>query len=77
MIVELRIRKLREDWGLAQETVAIMLGCTQESYSRYENGRTQMPYHMLRHLSDYFNTSVDYLLGRTDETAPYPPSRRK
>ena len=41
------------------------------------NGKTLMSYQTLCCLADYFGTSVDYLLGRTDETAPYPPSRRK
>lgn len=54
-----------------------MLGCSQETYFRYENEEVRIPYQELCFLADYFGTSVDYLLGRTDEQAPYPPSRRK
>ena len=54
-----------------------MLGCSQQTYSRYENEKVQMTYAALDALADYFGVSVDYLLGRTDEPRPYPKSRRK
>lgn len=77
MAMRLRIKELRETRNIEQETVAAELGCTKEIYSRYENGRARIPYQTLCRLADYFGTSVDYLLGRTDEKTPYPPSRRK
>ena len=43
----------------------------------YENGKLQMTYETMSVLADYFGTSVDYLLGRTDEKKPYPKSKRK
>jgi transcriptional regulator with XRE-family HTH domain len=77
MDMKLRIRDLREDRDLAQKTVAADLLCDQSLYSKYERGERPLPLELADRLADYFNTSVDYLLGRTDETAPYPPSRRK
>lgn len=75
--VRLRLRDIREDSDKTQREMAELLGCAQQTCSRYENGRTQMSYQILCRLADYFGTSVDYLLGHTDERAPYPPSRRK
>ena len=72
----LRLRDLREDRDLTQADMAAQLGCAQQTYSRYESGKAQMSYGTLSALADYFATSVDYLLGRTDERAPYPPSKR-
>lgn len=75
--VWLRLRDIREDSDKTQTEMAKLLGCAQQTYSRYENGKTQMSYRTLCRLADYFGTSVDYLLGHTDERTPYPPSRRK
>lgn len=77
IIIKLRIKELRENRNLEQETVAAELGCTQKIYSRYENGKAKMSYQTLDRLADYFGTSVDYLLGRTDEARPYPPGRHR
>ena len=77
MSVKLRIKELREDRDLVQKTVAADLLCDQSLYSKYERGERPLPLELADHLADYFGTSVDYLLGRTDEQAPYPPSRRK
>lgn len=73
----LRLRDIREDSDKTQAEMAALLGCAQQTYSRYESGRVQMSYQTLDRLADYFGTSVDYLLGRTDERTPFPPSRRK
>jgi transcriptional regulator with XRE-family HTH domain len=73
----LRLRDVREDCDKTQAQVAEMLGCRQQTYSRYENEQAQMTYQTLSQLADYFDTSVDYLLGRTDERQPYPRGKRK
>ena len=73
----LRLRDIREDLDLTQVKIAAFLGRTQQTYSRYEKGDAQMSYQTLCRLADYFGTSVDYLLGRTDVREPYPPSKRK
>lgn len=77
MNMYLRLRDIREDSDKKQAQIAAELGCSQQTYSRYENGKAQMTYETLSALADYFGTSVDYLLGRTDVRTPYPKSKRK
>ena len=62
-----RIRNLREDSDLNQTTVAKMLGMSQTGYSKYETGENDIPTAILIKLAEYYNTTTDYLLGRTDE----------
>lgn len=70
-----RIRDLREDRDLSQAYVAKALNCSQQTYSNYELGQRDIPTAVLIRLADFHKTSIDYLLGRTDEQAPYPPSK--
>ena len=67
-----RIRNLREDHDLKQEDLAKVLHCTQACYSNYENGKRDIPIEVLDALADYYQVSVDYLLGRTNKKEPYP-----
>lgn len=71
-----RIRALREDRDLTQKKIAEYLRCTQVCYSHYELGKRDIPSDVLIQLADFYQTSVDYLLGRTDEQRPYPKPRR-
>ena len=61
-----RIRDLREDRDLNQTTVAKMLGMSQTGYSKYETGENDIPTSILIKLAQFYDTSVDYLLGLTD-----------
>lgn len=61
-----RIRDLREDNDLKQQDLADFLQCTQVCYSHYENGRRDIPTDILIKLADYYNVSIDFLLGRTN-----------
>lgn len=70
-----RIRDLREDCDYTQEYMAKLLNINQRSYSRYENGEHAIPLPVLSYLADFYGTSVDYLLGRTDVRTPYPPKK--
>jgi transcriptional regulator with XRE-family HTH domain len=70
-----RIRDLREDHDLYQKDLAAYLHCTQVAYSHYELGQRDIPTDILIQLADFYHTSIDYLLGQTDEKQPYP--RRK
>ena len=74
--MKLRIRDLREDADIKQKTMAAVLMCDQSLYSKYERGERPLPLELAGKLADYFGTSVDYLMGRTDERTPYPPSKR-
>lgn len=72
-----RIRDLREDADLLQKDLAKYLHCSQVGYSQYELGKRDIPTEVLMKLADYYNTSTDYLLGRTDVRDPYPKGKRE
>jgi len=61
-----RIRNLREDKDLKQNDIAKMLNIAQRTYSGYENGTRNIPVQAVIRLAGYYNVSVDYLLGLTD-----------
>ena len=69
-----RIRELREDHDLTQAAVSRHLGMKQPQYFRYEQGDRDIPSDILIQLADLYETSTDYILGRTDD--PSPPKRR-
>ena len=62
-----RIRELREDEDISQTKLAKFLGMSQTGYSKYETGENDVPTAILIKLADFYGTSVDYILGRTDE----------
>ena len=66
-----RIRNLRVDNGLTQEKVAQYLNVKQNTYSQYEIGILNYPVDIIIKLALFYNTSIDYLLGLTDNPAPY------
>ena len=67
-----RIKDLREDADLSQREIADALNCSQQAYSNYELGQRDIPTAVLIELAAFHNTSVDYLLGLTSESRPYP-----
>lgn len=67
-----RIRDLREDHDLTQKQIAEILNMSQTGYSKYETGENDLPSVILIKLADYYNTSIDYLLNRTNTFKPYP-----
>lgn len=69
------LRGLREDKDLNQADMAKLLKVHQTTYSDYELGKLNVPIDALIKLALYFDTSVDYILGLTDEKKAYP--RRK
>lgn len=70
-----RIRELREDNDLLQKDLAKYLHCSQVAYSRYELGLRDIPTEVLILLAKYYETSVDYLLGLTEEQKPYSKNK--
>lgn len=66
-----RIRDLREDRDLNQTKIAKMLGMSQTGYSKYETGENDVPTAILIKLAQFYGTSVDYILGLTNEKKPY------
>lgn len=61
-----RLRELRKKRNISQITLALDLSMNQNSISRYETGEREADYATLIAIADYFNVSIDYLLGRTD-----------
>ncbi len=68
----MRLRDLREDHDLTQQQLADRLFIRQSTYSQYENGCRSVPLSVLIRLAEFYDTSVDYLLGLTNEPKPYP-----
>jgi len=66
------IRNLRIDNGYTQAQIAEYLNVKQNTYSQYEIGTLNYPIDVLMKLADFYNVSVDYLLGRTAVKTPYP-----
>lgn len=65
--MRLRIRDLREDHDYTQKKVAGYLMCDQSLYSKYERGERPVPLDIVIRLADFYNVSIDYLVGRTDQ----------
>lgn len=73
----IRLRDLRKEKKISQVQMAKMLCCSQKAYSTYERGETNMPSEMWIELAEFYGTSVDYLMGLTDERKPYPPKKKR
>ena len=67
----MKLKELRKSKRISQQRLAIELNTTQNTISRYERGERQADYQTLIALADYFNVSIDYLLGRTDNPTFY------
>lgn len=62
----MRLKDLREDNDVKQKQLAEYLNIKQNTYSQYENEKREIPIEMLWKLADFYNTSVDYIIGRTE-----------
>ena len=71
----LRIKDLREDKEIKQVEIAKQLNISQTNYSKYELGKINIPIETLKKIALILDTSIDYLLGLTDEIKPYPRKR--
>ena len=67
-----RLKNLREDNDLTQTEISNYLNISQVAYSHYELGKRNIPIELLSKLADYYNTSVDYLIYRTNTNKSYP-----
>ncbi len=73
----LRIKDLREDKEIKQIEMAKQLNISQTNYSKYELGKINIPIETLKKIAIILNTSIDYLLGLTDTSIPYPRKPQK
>lgn len=67
-----RLRDLREDRELNQTQIGELLNTTQQQYYKYERGVQEIPLRHMMKLARFYNTSIDYLAGLTNERKPYP-----
>ena len=67
-----RLKEIREDRYYKQSDIAKVLGTTQQQYSKYELGIQLISVERLVKLAKFYNTSVDYLIGLTNERRAYP-----
>ena len=77
MVIEMaeryeRIRNLREDSDLTQAELGKQINVPQRTYAYYVSGERMIPPQVLVTLAQFYHVSVDYLLGLTDQKAPYP-----
>lgn len=70
-----RLRNMREDNDYTQTQIAQLLNISQRTYSHYENNDRSIPIEILDKLADFYDTSVDYLLSRTNTSRPYPKNK--
>lgn len=61
-----RLGELRRERNLKQKDIAKILGLAQTVYSRYERGEQDMPVNCLKTLSEFYDVSIDYIVGITD-----------
>jgi len=69
-----RLKELREDKDIYQKDIAKYLNIDQSNYSKYELEKINIPIDTLKKLADFYNTSTDYILYRTDERKAYSKS---
>ena len=69
-----RLKELREDHDLYQKDISNYLNIDQSNYSKYELEKINIPIDTLKKLADFYQTSTDYILYRTDERKPYKKS---
>ena len=67
-----RIRDLREDRDMNQTQIAKILNMSQTVYSKYETGENDLPTAVLIKLARFYDTSIDYILGETNDPRRYP-----
>ena len=66
-----RLKDLREDKDLLQKDIADLLSIKQQQYSLYDTGKRDLPLELAIILSDFYNTSIDYIVGKTNIKQPY------
>lgn len=67
------LKKLRQERNLSQQKLANNFGITQQAIFNYENGISEPDIYMLKQFASFFHTSVDYIIGYTDNPLPHSP----
>jgi transcriptional regulator with XRE-family HTH domain len=61
------LKALREEYGISQQRLAEAIFVTQPSINKYENHNTEPEIEILKRIADYFDTTIDYLVGYSDQ----------
>ena len=69
------MKKLRQGKGISQQQLAVILGVSQQSIHKYENGRVEPDITMLCAMADFFHCSIDYLVGRSNQREQHVPQQ--
>lgn len=72
-----RLKDLREDNDLTQQDISEILKISRPQYSLYETGKRDIPVDLLTTLAKYYKTSIDYIVGLTDNYEKYPDSKQR
>jgi transcriptional regulator with XRE-family HTH domain len=72
-----RLKKLRTDKNLTHQQMADFLGVTRQAYGNYENGKREPDFETVKRLADFFEVSVNYLLGSSNSPSPPSPKTKK
>jgi len=72
----IRVKILRADNDITQQEIADYLGVSRSAYKNYENGERGIPIEILSKIADYYHTSTDFLIGRTDIKEPYSKPKK-
>ena len=76
MTYQEKLKDLRQERGLSQGDIALLLNTSQQYYGKYENGKRPLPIDRLKKLCEYYNVSADYILGLS-ENLPYGTSKTR
>ncbi len=66
------MRNLRKERGFSQIKMQFLTGIDQSDYSKIETGKRNMSFEQCKHIALALDTSMDYLVGLTDDPTPYP-----
>lgn len=72
-----RLRDLREDKDLTQEELVKILGMHKTTYTNYEQGKREIPFNLAIRLAEFYNVSLDYIAGLTNDPAPLNQQKKK
>lgn len=72
-----RLRDLREDKDLTQEELVKILSMHKTTYTNYEQGKREIPFNLAIRLAEFYNVSLDYIAGLTNDPAPLNQEKKK
>ena len=72
-----RLKDLRDDKDLTQDELVEILGMHKTTYTNYEQGKREIPFNLAIRLAEFYNVSLDYIAGLTNDPAPLNQEKKK